>query len=440
MSSTNSLAPEHRARVLEKLAAENAVAVIPTAPLRRYSNDVDYTPYRPDSDFLYVTEFPEPDAVAVLAPAQAEERFVLFVQPRNPDMETWTGKRFGVEGAREEFGADGAHPVTDLDAELPHFLEDVEKVYFPLGRYPSLDEHLIHAIDVVRKRARKGVSAPESITDLGPLIHELRLRKSPAELDRLRQAARISHDAHVAAMRQAHPGIHEYELEALVNYTFRCSGARGPGYGSIVAGGPNACTLHYVVNSDAIPDGSLVLIDAACEWQGYTADVTRTWPVNGTFTDAQAAVYDVVLSANAAGIAAVKPGATIDDVHAVALRVLVEGLVELGVFDGPAEARIEDEAYKPYYMHRTSHWLGRDVHDVGGYRQKGELRRFEPGMVLTVEPGLYFGPGTPAAERYGAIGIRIEDDVVVTETGHDVLTADIPKTRADMCALIGQDA
>ena len=434
------LAPEHRATVLNRLAAENAVAVIPTAPLRRFSNDVDYSPYRPDSDFIFLTVFPEPDAVAVLAPGDAGPAFVLFVHPRDPEIETWTGKIQGVEGATATFAADAAFPVAELGDQLPAFLENRTKVYYPLGRYPHVDETFLQAMETVRGRVRSGVSPPEAIAELGPLLHELRLRKSPGELDRLRAAVDISEEAHVAAMRAAHPGIMEYELEALVNYTFRRRGGAGPGYGTIVAGGPNACTLHYVTNTEPIEDGALVLLDAGCEWHGYTADVTRTWPVNGTFSEAQAAVYDVVLAANAAGIAAVQPGATIYDVHDAAVRVLVEGLVELRVLEGPAGERLKDESYKPYYMHRTSHWLGMDVHDVGGYKVRDEPRRLEPGMVLTVEPGLYFGAGTTAAEKFRGIGIRIEDDVVVTESGREVLTAAIPKGRADLCAIIGADA
>ncbi len=440
MPAPPSLAAEHRAAVLHRLAAENAVAVVPTAPLRCFSNDVDYTPYRPDSDFRFLTDFPEPDAVAVLAPGDEGPAFILFVPPRNPEEETWTGRIQGVEGATEAFGADAAYPIEALADELPAFLADRTKVYYPLRRYPDVDEPVLKAMDTVRRRVRQGVNPPEAIAELGALLHELRLRKSPAELDRLREAMRISAEAHEAAMRAARPGIMEYELEALVNYTFRRRGGAGPGYGTIVAGGPNACTLHYVTNDQPIADGQLVLLDAGCEWYGYTADVTRTWPVNGAFTDAQAAAYDVVLAANEAGIAAVRPGVSIYDVHEAALRVLVEGLVELQVLEGPAEDRIEDESYRLYFMHRTSHWLGMDVHDVGGYKLHGEPRPLEPGMVLTVEPGLYFGAGTAAAERFQGIGIRIEDDVVVTESGHEVLTAAIPKARTDLCALIGADA
>lgn len=440
MARPPSLAPEHRAAVLNQLAAENAVAVVPTAPLRRFSNDVDYAPYRPDSDFWYLTEFAEPDAVAVLAPGDSGPHFSLFVRPRNVLLETWTGKVHGIEGAMDLFGADTAFPIDKLAEELPAFLENRAKVYYPLGRYPHVDEKFMQAMETVRQRVRMGVSLPEAIADPGPLLHERRLRKSPAELDRLARAVAISHDAHVAAMRAAHPGVMEYELEALVDYTFRRQGGSGPGYGTIVAGGAHACTLHYVTNDQPIPDGALVLIDAGCEWEGYTADVTRTWPVSGTFTEAQAALYDVVLAANESAIAAVQPGVTIYDVHDVALRVLVEGMVELRLLEGPVEERITDESYKCYFMHRTSHWLGMDVHDVGGYRVHGEARRLEPGMVLTVEPGLYIAAATGEGARYQGIGIRIEDDVVVTESGHEVLTAAIPKARADMCALIGADA
>jgi len=407
------------------------VAVIPTNRLVRRSNDIDFK-FRPGSDFYYLTGFPEPRAVAVLAP-EREQRFVLFVQPRDPEQETWTGRRAGVDGARAAFGADAAHSIEDLEKELPELLENASSLHYRVGPDPAFDARVARWIESIRARGRTGVRAPASIHDPGEILHEMRLRKEPGELERMRRAAAVTDEAHRASMRDSTPGRMESEIEALVDFIFRRAGAWGPSYPSIVASGANATILHYVENRRRLEKGDLLLLDAGCEVDLYAADVTRTFPVSGKFSGPQRSVYEVVLEAQRRAIEAVAPGVLFEDVHAASLRALVEGMIGLGWLEGEVEALVESKGYRPFFMHRTSHWLGLDVHDVGAYVVDGKSRALEPGMVLTVEPGLYVAPESESvAAEFRGIGVRIEDDVLVTPDGREVLTAATPKAIGEV--------
>jgi Xaa-Pro aminopeptidase len=416
---------QRRREALDRMGP--GVLVVPAAKVFVRNNDVEHE-YRQDSDLHYLTGFDEPESVLVLREADGHPEAILFVRPRDPEREVWDGYRAGVEGAVERFGIDVAHPIGELDQRLPDYLEDVRRLHYRLGRDRAFDEHVLRAIDAVRARARKGVHAPTEIVDPAAVVHEMRLRKGPEELALMRRAAEITGEAHRAAMVAARPGRFEYEVEAELERVFRARGSERPAYESIVGSGPNATILHYRSNDRRLEEGELLLIDAGCEYGYYASDVTRTFPVSGRFSEPQRAIYALVLRSQEAAIAAVKPGVTVDDVHDVALRVLVEGLIELGLLEGPLEARLEDGAYRAFYMHRTSHFLGMDVHDVGGYFVGKERRRLEPGMVITVEPGLYVGEQAGAPEAYRGIGVRIEDDVLVTPEGYENLTAHIAKT------------
>ena len=415
------------------------VAIFATATPAVYSNDVEYR-YRPDSDFFYLTGFREPGAVAVLVPEDGAARYLLFVRPRDPERELWTGARAGVEGAKEIHGADAAFPVDKLGAELGRLLKGTEKVYFAFGRNhdherPERMLGLIREAQAERPRTGKG---PAAVLDPATLLHEMRLRKTPEEIALMREAARISCMAHEQAVRATRPDQFEYEVEGLVDFTFRRHGAAGPAYPTIVASGANATILHYTDNDRRMADGDLLLLDAGAEFGCYNADITRTFPVGARFSPVQRDLYAIVLAAQKAAIDAVRPGVPYDEPHRCAIRVLCEGLVAQGLLQGDVNALIEGEEYRRYYMHRTSHWLGMDVHDVGVYRPDGAARPLEPGMVLTVEPGLYIAADAKEApERFRGIGIRIEDDVLVTESGHEVLSAAAPKEIADVEALRG---
>jgi Xaa-Pro aminopeptidase len=381
--------------------------------------------FRQDPDLHYLTGFEEPDAVAVLT----ARRFLLFVRPRDRQVEIWTGRRAGTDGAVEDFGADEAFPLGELAERLPKLLEDVTRVWYRYGG--PLDETLQTALAAVRQRERFGVRTPSEFVDPYPLLHESRLYKDEEELAVMREGAAITGHAHRAAARICQPGRFEYELEAELFREFRSRGGSGTAYASIVGGGENATVLHYVTNDAELGPGALCLIDAGVEYLGYASDVTRTYPVGGRFEGAARDVYLAVLRAQELAIDAARPGVTLDEIHAIALRSLVESLVGLGALEGEVDALIEGEAYRPFYMHRTSHFLGMDVHDVGAYHVDGKPRRLEPGMCFTVEPGLYFSAeeeGTPESLR--SIGARIEDDVAITDDGHEILTESIPK-RAD---------
>jgi Xaa-Pro aminopeptidase len=429
-----------RAAFFDAVAAASpaAVAVVFAAPVFARNNDVDHE-YRQDSDFFYLTGFDEPDSVLVL---DAQERkTVLFVRARDPEREVWDGPRAGLHGAKERFGADEAFAIGELDERLPAALQNRRRVYYALGRNRRGDDRVLGAIDRIRARQRTGVVAPSEIVDPGDVLHEMRLRKSSPEIEWMRAGSRITAEAHALAMSSARPGMHEYEIEALLIDAFRRRGSERAAYGSIVGSGPNACVLHHRKNDRRIEAGELVLIDAGCEYEYYASDVTRTFPVGRDFSREQQAIYELVLQAQLEGIAATRPGATLEDIHKISVERITRGLVELGLLFGETEKLIETNAYKRFFMHRTSHWLGMDVHDVGAYFVGGQPRKLEPGMVITVEPGIYIAPNdaTVPAEWRG-IGVRIEDDVLVQEGAPDVLTAGIPKTVDEVRGAIGRSA
>ncbi len=414
-------------------ALGGGACVVRSNPEQTRSNDTEFL-YRPDSDLWWLTGFGEPDTVAVFTDTHPEHRFVLFVRPRDPEKETWNGRRAGVEGALRDFGPDATYAIDELDAVLPKYLETAPTLWFTPGVDRAFNARMDAWLAASRRtRARSG-KGPTTIAELGMLTHEARLHKTAEEVALLQRAADITAVAHNAALENTRPGMYEYEVEALVNYVFRARGGRAPGYNSIVAGGVNGTILHYTENESRLAASDLLLIDAGAEVEGYTADVTRTFPVGARFTLPQRAAYDIVLAAQEAAIAAIRPGVLFDDVHHAALTTLVDGLVSLGVLAGRTEELIAQKAFQPFYMHRTSHWLGLDVHDVGLYVDgAGKSRVLEPGMVLTVEPGLYFGDGGPEYDpQYRGIGIRIEDDILVTEGGALNLTAGALKSVADI--------
>jgi Xaa-Pro aminopeptidase len=407
-------------------AMGNGVALFPAAPEAVRSGDVLHR-YRQDSDFFYLTGFPEPGAYAVLTPG-SDTPYTLYVQPRDPDKERWTGRRAGERGAKTRYGADAAHPAERFFADLPGLLQGHDQVFLRLGADPALDEAVIRHVAAFRARTRAGVRGPTRIVDPAPLMGEFRLRKDAEELALLQRAVDITAEGHLAAMRAARPGLMEFEVEAEVEYRFRKGGASGPAYPTICGGGVNATILHYIENDRPLKRGDLMLLDAGAEYLGYAGDVTRTVPVSGRFSSAQRALYEIVLGAQRAALRRVRPGATLETVHKAAVRHLTDGLLCLGLLSGRLDALIKKEAYKRFYMHRTSHWLGLDVHDAGRYdTTDGAARPLEPGMVLTVEPGLYVDGGSDVPRVLRHQGIRIEDDVLVTATGHRVLSAAVPK-------------
>jgi Xaa-Pro aminopeptidase len=415
---------------LMRILGDDAIAIIPAATERIRNRDVEY-PFRQDSDFLYLTGFPEPEAIAVFVPGRAAGAYVLFCRDRDPEKETWNGRRAGPDGAVADYGADVAFPIEDIDEILPGLMENRRLLCAPFGRSEQLDQRFFGWVKQVRARARSGVRAPTEFVALEHHVHEMRLFKSPAEMRLMRHAAAITVQAHKRAMRTTEPGLPEYAVEAEFLHEFRRGGAE-PAYHSIVGGGENACILHYTENRSRLRAGDLLLIDAGCEVSGYASDVTRTFPISGTFSAPQKDLYEVVLAAQLAAIAQVRPGNHWNDPHDAAVEALTRGLKDIGVLKGRVRDLIRKEAYKPYYMHRTGHWLGLDVHDVGDYRLGDAWRLLEPGMVLTVEPGLYFGPLVKAPKVYRGLGIRIEDDVLVTRDGSEVLTAGCPKTVAEI--------
>ena len=414
-----------RTQLLEAIG--DGVAMFPSAPLAVRNHDVEH-PYRQDSDFFYLTGLDEPESVLVLTNQHAEHRVVLFVRPKKREREIWDGPRAGVEGAVEAFGADVAFPIDELPKRLPDYLGNVERLHYRLAQNDKADAQLFDCLNLLRRGGRRGVMAPEAIIDSSVHLHEMRLRKSKAELTTMRLSAGITREAHLRAMQIAGPGMHEYEIDAELLHIFRKHGSERPAYESIVGSGPNATILHYRAGDRVMNDGELLLIDAGCELGYYASDVTRTFPVNGKFSGEQRAVYEVVLHAQKACIEEVKPGATLEALHDGAVRSITEGLIDIGLLEGDLDALIEDKKYEPFYMHRTSHWLGMDVHDVGHYYVDGKHRPLEPGFVLTVEPGVYIATDAEGVdERWRGIGVRIEDDVLVTKKGHEVLTAGIPK-------------
>ena len=414
-----------RRRQLMRLMGRDAIAVLPAAPERTRNNDVYYN-FRQDSDFHYLTGFGEPESVAVLMPGRPQGEFVMFVRERNDEREIWDGKRAGPSGARARYGADDAFPISDLDDILPGLLESRARVYHTMGKYHDFDQRVVGWVNALRAEARSGAHPPLEFVALDHVLHDMRLFKSRKELSIMRRAGAIGAGAHIRAMRFCRPGRTEYEVCAELVHEFGRHGA-DVSYHPIVGGGANSCVLHYRDNNQPLKDGDLLLIDAGCEHEYYASDITRTFPVNGRFTPEPRAVYGVVLAAQRAAVTQVQPGNHWNEPHDAAVRAITQGLVRIGLLKGPVASLIKDGAYRKFFMHRTGHWLGIDVHDVGDYKVGDEWRVFEPGMVLTVEPGVYIPAGTKGVpKRFWNIGIRIEDDVAVTATGHEVLTAGAP--------------
>jgi Xaa-Pro aminopeptidase len=417
-----------RRRDLMALMEPDSIAIVSSASTLIRNRDSEF-PFRQDSDFFYLTGFAEPEAVLVLAPGRRHGEFLLFCRERDREREIWDGYRAGPEGACSRFGADDAFPIGDVDDILPGLIEGRQRVYYAMGKQPDFDARLMRWINKIRAKVRAGAHPPGEFLDLDHLLHELRLFKSAEEQKVMHRAGQISAAAHLRAMRACRAGMYEYQLEAEMLHEFSMNGARHPAYNSIVGSGANACILHYVENSAVLKNGNLVLIDAGCELEHYAADITRTFPVSGRFNREQRAIYEIVLEAQTKAIREVKPGNHWNQPHDTTVRIITQGLVDLGLLDGDLAELVELEAYKPFYMHRAGHWLGMDVHDVGDYKVGDEWRVLEPGMVLTVEPGLYVSPDNHAvAKKWRGIGVRIEDDVVVTRGGRRVLTADAPKT------------
>jgi len=416
-------------------AVGGAVAILPSAPISTRNNDVEFV-YRQNSDFYYLTGFAEPGSVALFAPGHEDGEFVMFVRPRDKDRETWTGRRAGVEGAMAVFGADKAYTIDELGKVLPRYLQASDRVYYPLSDNDQLNDRILAMVrESGRLRERVG-SGPNAMLDPREVVHEMRLFKSVEELGSMRRAIAISGQAHREAMLKARSGMMEWSVEALIDYNFRVNGAAGPSYPSIVASGENATILHYITNDREIHSGDLLLIDAGCEYDFYASDITRTFPVGAKFTTLQRDLYQLVLESQRVGIEAVKPGAKFDDPHDASLRILIEGMIHYKMLSGGLDDIVANRSYGRFYMHRTSHWLGMDVHDVGLYRREGESRRLEPGMVLTIEPGLYLSiDDDTVPEEMRGIGIRIEDDVLVTEHGHEVMSLAIPKSVGEIEAL-----
>ena len=426
-----------RRRQLMRLMGRDSIAVLPAAPVRHRNNDVEY-PYRQDSDFHYLTGFGEPEAVAVLVPGRPHAEYILFVRERDPTRETWDGRRAGPAGAARDYGADDAFPITDMDEILPGLLENRTSVFHTMGVYADFDQRVVGWVNGLRTQARNGRHPPQEFVALDHVLHDMRLYKSRHELALLRASARIATQAHQRAMRFCRPGATEYQVMAELLHEFRRHNA-DTAYHPIVGGGRNSCILHYRENSQPLVDGDLLLVDAGCELECYASDVTRTFPVNGRFTPEQRAVYEVVLEANRAAIERVRPGNHWNEPHQAAVRVITQGLVKLGLLKGRVAALIRSGAYRRFFMHRTGHWLGLDVHDVGDYKVGDEWRVLEPGMVMTVEPGIYLPAGARGVpKRFRNIGIRIEDDVVVTRRAAEVLTARAPKDADQIEALMGR--
>jgi Xaa-Pro aminopeptidase len=412
-----------------------SVAILLGTGMVTRSRDTEY-PFRQDSDFWYLTGFDHPNAIAVIRSDDGPP-YTLFVEPRDRDLETWTGYRPGVEGAKRDYEADDSYPSTEFGERLPRLISGAKRIYHVLGRDPKVDGAITRTIEELRLRSRQGIEPAEAIVDPRAITHVMRWIKAPVELDIMRRAADISREAHAEGARLAQAGTHEYELEAAIEYAFRRRGARGAAYTTIVGGGANATVLHYVRNDQKLRQEELVLIDAGCELEGYASDVTRTWPVGGRFSGPGRAIYEVVLAAQHAALELCAPGATLPAIHDAAVKVIVEGLVELGVLEGDPAELAAREAHRPYYMHGTSHWLGLDVHDVGAYKQGGEPRPLEEGVVFTVEPGIYVAPDTEGVDqRFHGIGVRIEDDVAITENGHENLTSAIPKDPDEVEAMV----
>ena len=424
-----------RRKKLMDMLGDDSIAILPAAPEKIRNRDVAFR-YRPDSDFYYLTGFAEPEAVMALIPGRSQGEFILFCRECDQEQEIWHGSRAGLEGACNDYGADDAYPITDMDDILPGLLENRERIYYTMGNDAAFDQRVLGWVNQVRGKVRSGVHAPEEFISLNHILHDMRLYKSRGEIGLLRKAASISANAHVRAMQTCRPGMKEYQVEAELLHEFMRQGAVSAAYPCIVGSGANSCVLHYIDNSREMKEGDILLIDAGAEYECYASDVTRTFPVNGRFSDSQRAVYEVVLAAQLAAIDAVRPGNHWNQPHDAAVEVLTEGLVALGILKGSPQTLIKKEAHKRYFMHKTGHWLGMDVHDVGDYKLGDEWRMLEPGMALTIEPGLYFPPQKGLAKKWWNIGVRIEDDVLVTKSGHEVLSRDAPKSISEIEALM----
>ncbi|MBY0545089.1 MAG: Xaa-Pro aminopeptidase [Gammaproteobacteria bacterium] len=424
-----------RQRVLDYIG-NDGIAFISAATEIERAGDTTYY-FRQNSNFYYLTGFTEPEAILVLAPGYAEGEFLLFNRPRDPLMEIWNGRRIGQEGACTELGADKAYLFDDFYSHLPELLVNRKRVYYPIGHDPVADELLIDAINTLRSKVRSGVTVPEEFHNIEPFIHEMRLRKSPEEVALMRKAADASVAGHKRAMQVCRPGLFEYELEAELLYEFYRHGCRAPAYSSIIGGGENACILHYTTNDHRLNDGDLVLMDAGGEYDYYAADITRTIPVNGRFSEPQKQIYELVLKSQLAAIDMIRPGLPFFDIQREIQRILTEGLIGLGILEGELDVLLKEQAIKRFYMHNSGHWLGLDTHDAGAYKINQAWRPLEVGFVLTVEPGLYISANSEGVDpKWWNIGVRIEDDVLVTEAGADVLTKDLPKRVADIEALM----
>lgn len=427
-----------RRKLLMKQVGPSGIIILAAAPEVARNADALYA-YRQNSDFYYLTGFSEPEAVVVLAPHRKEGEFILFNRVRDRDREIWDGPRAGQQGARKTYEADQSFPIHELEAMLPSLLVGREVIHYPIGSNHLFDKTIMQAMKSMRQQVRGGVEFPAAFFDIAPTIHEMRIIKSPDEIALMRHAANISANAHMQAMYICEPGIYEYELEAELMYEFIRNGARSVAYNSIVGSGRNSCILHYISNDKKIQNGDMVLIDAGCEYQNYASDITRTFPANGKFSAEQRAIYDLVLASQLAGIKAVKPGASWTAPQDAIVKILTEGLIDLGILKGKRDSLIEQEAYMPFYMHRSGHFLGLDVHDCGRYRINNKWRKLEAGMVLTVEPGLYISADIKGVhKRWHNIGVRIEDDVAVTAKGHDVLSKEVPKSADDIEAVMAK--
>jgi len=427
---------KRRRKHLMQIMGQDAVAILPAALVRMRNRDAEFQ-YRQDSDFHYITGFDEPEAVAVLVPGRDHGEYILFCRENDKKMETWNGLRAGQDGAIEKYAADDSFPIDDIDDILPGLLENKEKVYYTMGVHPDFDQLIIKWVNRLRDQSRMGIHTPSEFVALDHQLHDMRLYKSAAEVKVMRKAAQISAKAHIRAMQVCKPGIYEYQLEAELLHSFMQQGARFPAYSSIVGGGKNGCILHYVENSEILKSGDMVLIDAGAELECYASDISRSFPVNGKFSKEQRVLYDIVLAAQLAAIEQIKPGNHWNDPHEAAINVITQGLIDLGILKGKLATNIKKETYKDFYMHRTGHWIGIDVHDVGDYKVDGEWRVLEPGMVLTVEPGLYISADhEKVAKKWHNIGIRIEDDVLVTKDGYDILSKDVFKAPDEIEALM----
>jgi Xaa-Pro aminopeptidase len=423
-----------RRKQLMRMVGDDGIVILPSAPVRTRSRDTEYN-YRQDSDFYYLTGFAEPDSVAVLIPGRDKGEFVVFCRERDPEREMWDGKREGQDGVIRNLGADDAFPIDDIDDILPGLMESCNRVYYTMGMYSEFDQRIADWVNSLRSGLSKGVNTPHEFVALDHLLHDMRLYKSRAEITAMRRSAKVAAQAHRRAMKMTRPGLFEYEVEAEFLHEFRRNNAR-VSYSPIVGGGANACTLHYVENNAELRDGDLLLIDAGCELDYYASDITRTYPVNGRFTPEQRAIYEVVLEAQLAAIDLTRVGNHWNDPHDACVKVITRGLKKLGLLDGRLPTLIKDQAYRQFFMHRTGHWLGMDVHDVGDYKVSDEWRMLEAGMVTTVEPGIYIGNSRKVPARWRNIGVRIEDDVAVTRKGPDVLSKALEKDPDDIEALM----